>query len=303
MNRRKGWLWIAGGIVLALLAGVLVFTMVVRTADPSSQALAPEATGPKVRVVVAAHEIPQHTVIEKADLSVKGVPADAVPDGALLGAVESAVGRISQRTISAGEVLVSDALATYTPGSGEDVAFTTLGSKVVVAQEDQVLFAIPPLDLMSTKFLEVGNHVDVLVSLAQQQEAEGSVPPRGEDQDEGESARGPAAAPPVELVTAYTIQNAEVAAIKYAAVQVQASKGGPQLPGNPDAPSTEPESGVRQALLVAVDPQDALILKHLVDRGAMIDVALRAPSNDQLFDTQPVDSDYLYDRYRLPREP
>jgi len=29
-------------------------------------------------------------------------------------------------------------------------------------------------------------------------------------------------------------------------------------------------------------------------------MALRAPTQDQLFDTQPVDTDYLYDRYRLP---
>lgn len=300
MNRRKGWLWIAGGITLAALAGVVVFMMVARTTPTSGPTQLDEISGPKVRVVVAAHEIPQHTVIERADLSVKGVSADAVPDGAILGAAESAVGRIAQRDIASGEVLVADAMATYTPGSGEDVAFTTLGNKVVVAQEDQVLFAIPPLDLMSTKFLEVGNHVDVLVSLEKDQEGEKPAPRRQTSEGEGEVEDRPAAAPPKELITAYTIQNAEIAAIKYAAIQ--APTDSPQLPGDGGS-STEPDSGVRQALLVAVEPQDALILKHLVDRGAMIDVALRAPSSDQLYETQPVDGDYLYDRYSLPREP
>jgi Flp pilus assembly protein CpaB len=297
MNRRKGWLWIAGGIILALLAGVLVFMMVERTTAPSGQALGLEATGPKVRVVVAARDIPQHTVIEKADLSVKGVPADAVPDEAMLGGVENVVGKIAQRTISADEVLIADALTTYTPGSGEDVAFTTLGNKVVVAKEDQVLFAIPPLDLMSTKFLVVGNRVDVLVSLVKETEQPAPSSRQAEDEEVEEEENSPSR----DLLTAYTIQNAEVAAIKYAAIQ--ASKGGPQLPSGGDKGGAEPNSGVRQALLVALDPQDALILKHLMDRGAMIDVALRAPTSDQLFDTQPVDGDYLYDRYRLPREP
>ncbi len=293
MNRRKGWLWIVGGIVLALLAGVVVFMMVARTGTPSGQVLAPGATGPQVRVVVAARDIPQHTVIAKADLSVKGVSAEAVPDEALLDGVEGAVGKIAERTISAGEVIVSDVLASYTPGSGEKVSFTTLGSQAVLAHEDQVLFAIPPLDLMSTKFLEIGNHVDVLVSL--EQEAEGEMP-RG--QSEGEADQG---SPPKKLVTAYTIQDAEVAAIKYAPVQV--SESGPQLPGGGEEGAAEPSNGIRQGLLVALDPQDALILKHLMDRGAMLDIALRSPTNDQLFDTQPVDEEYLYDRYRLPREP
>jgi hypothetical protein len=296
MNRRKGWLWIAGGIVLALLAGVLVFMMVVRTTAPSGLVLAPETAGPKVRVVTAAREIPQHTVIEKADLSVKGVSADAVPDEALLGGVEGAVGKIAERTISAGEILVSGVLASYTPGSGEKVAFTTLGSKAVVAQEDQVLFAIPPLDLMSTKFLEVGNHVDVLVSLAQ--ETEGAAPESRADEEEAVEQVG---GPPEQLITAYTIQDAEIAAIKYAAIQ--ASQSGTQLPGGQERSGAKPDNGVRQALLVALDPQDALILKHLMDKGAMLDIALRAPSSDQLFDTQPVDEDYLYDRYRLRRQP
>lgn len=296
MNQRKGWLWIVGGIVLALLAGVLVFMMVVRTTDQSGQVLAPGPTGPQVRVVVAAREIPQHTVIAKADLSVKGVSADAVPDEALLDEeVAGAVGKIAERTISAGEILVSDVLASYTPGSGEKVSFTTLGSKAVLAQEDQVLFAIPPLDLMSTKFLEIGNHVDVLVSL--EQETEGEVP-RGQSEEEA----GQGAPPEKKLITAYTIQNAEVAAIKYAP-PVQVPESGPKLPGGGEESEAEPTSDIRQGLLVALDPQDALILKHLIDRGAILDIALRSPTNDQLFDTQPVDEEYLYDRYSLPREP
>jgi len=282
MDRRKGWLWIGGGIFLALLAGALVFMMMRATALPS-QAPVPQAEGPRVRVVVAARDIPQHTVIKETDVSVKEVPAEAVPDEAML-SVESVLGKIAQDTISSGAILDANRLASYAPGSGE-VVFTTLGDQVVLAQEDQVLLAIPPRDLMSAEFLVVGNHVDVLVSLPQ--EAEGAVSEGPAPEEEPPEGAQP------ELITAYTIQNAEVAMVKYSGDG--ASKGGDEKG------ETQPSSSAPQALLIALDPQDALILKHLIDRGAIIDLALRAPTSDQLFDTQPVDRDYLYDRYQLRR--
>jgi Flp pilus assembly protein CpaB len=292
--KRRGWIWIGGGIFLALLAGVLVFLVIVRATAPSGQALMPQDEGPRVRVVVSAREIPRHTVIEATDISVKGVPAGAVPDEAMLDGVEGVVGKIAQRNISAGEVIVAGALATYTPGTGEEVAFTTLGDRVVVARENEVLFAIPPLDLMSTEFLVEGNHVDVMVSLPQ--ETKGPAPRSASAEEDAQEEAGGAAQ---ELLTAYTIQNAQVAAVKYDAPDV--SKGAPPVPGGGEGSEADSSNGVRQALLVALDPQDALVLKHLIDKGAMIDVALRAPTSEQFFDTQPIDRDYLFDRYRLPR--
>ena len=108
---------------------------------------------------------------------------------------------------------------------------------------------------------------------------------------------------PSDKITAYTIQNAEVVAIKYASGEVAKSDGGGlQLLSGGERAESEGPAAAPQALLMALDPQDALILKHLRDRGdVLIEIVLRAPTNDQLFDTQPIDEDYLYDRYRLPR--
>ena len=281
MNRRRGWLWIGGGVFLALFAGALIFIMMIRVTAPLSQTPMVEAGGPPVQVVVAARDIPQHTLIKERDVSFKEVPAEAVPDEALL-SVGSALGRIAEHTISSGEILVANSLFTSEPRSGE-VAFTSLGDQVVLAQEDQILLAIPPLDLMSTQFLMVGNHVDILVSLQKQaEEGEAANPEAGEAPGEGSEP---------EMITAYTIQNAEVAAVKRSGGEASLDSGSE---GEAEA------NGAPQALLMALAPQDALILKHLIDRGAIIDMALRAPTQDQLFDTQPVDTDYLYDRYRLP---
>ena len=61
-----------------------------------------------------------------------------------------------------------------------------------------------------------------------------------------------------------------------------------------------PPSEVKvQAFLLVVNPQDALVLKHLLDMGGVFDFVLRAPTSDQLFNLQPVMSEYLIDRYQL----
>ena len=54
-----------------------------------------------------------------------------------------------------------------------------------------------------------------------------------------------------------------------------------------------------RAYLLILNPQDALVLKQLIDIGGIFDMVLRAPSSDRLFDLQPVMSEYLIDRYQL----
>jgi len=53
------------------------------------------------------------------------------------------------------------------------------------------------------------------------------------------------------------------------------------------------------ALLFAVSAQDALTLKFLKDSGAIMDVALRAPTSEQLLEAETVDLPYMADRYRF----
>ncbi len=53
------------------------------------------------------------------------------------------------------------------------------------------------------------------------------------------------------------------------------------------------------AVLVAVNPQDALVLKYLMDTGADMEMFLRAPGNDTLTPMLPVDQEYLINRFQL----
>jgi hypothetical protein len=64
-------------------------------------------------------------------------------------------------------------------------------------------------------------------------------------------------------------------------------------------PTPPPGSSRVRAYLLALSPQDALILKHLQDTGAKFDLVLRAPTSIELFDLTPVIPDYLVDRYEL----
>lgn len=56
---------------------------------------------------------------------------------------------------------------------------------------------------------------------------------------------------------------------------------------------------VPDAILLSVDPQEALILKYLLDSGAPMDLLLRAPGNNALMTVSPVDEQYLIDYFQL----
>lgn len=58
-------------------------------------------------------------------------------------------------------------------------------------------------------------------------------------------------------------------------------------------------SPVPDAILLAVAPQEALILKYLIDAGAPMDLLLRSPGNNSLLAVVPVDEQFLIDYFQL----
>lgn len=132
--------------------------------------------------------------------------------------------------------------------------------------KSKVAMAFPANDLMSSNnLLKPGDHVDLLFSIEVQITEESSG----------------------ELVTFNALQNLEIAAI----VQPQG------------VARTQAEAGITAtrplAIVFALDPQDALVLKHLHDIGGVVDIVLRAPDAKERFSTQPVNQRYLIDRYQL----
>jgi hypothetical protein len=60
----------------------------------------------------------------------------------------------------------------------------------------------------------------------------------------------------------------------------------------------KPETRIR-AYLLALPPQEALILKHLKDTGAIFDIVLRSPTSRAQFDLTPVTAEYIIELYGL----
>jgi pilus assembly protein CpaB len=135
------------------------------------------------------------------------------------------------------------------------------GRLALVVAEDEVLLAFPIQDLMSRiGILKPGDHIDLLYSLWL---------PTGE---EGDALQ----------VTFGVLENVTIAQI------VRDTTAGGQ------------EGTNVQAILMTVDPQDALQLKFAKDAGGIVDIVLRAPGVEGPFDTEPVDVDYMINRYRIP---
>jgi len=141
------------------------------------------------------------------------------------------------------------------------------GRVALVLSEGEVLMAFPIAALMSRiNFLKPGDHVDLLFTL--------DFPTERGGEGGGEE----------EPVTFNLLQNKVIAAV----VGGQTTTGG--------------EGGDLQALLLTISPQEALVLKHVQDAGGVVDIVLRAPGDEGPVETEPVDVDYLLNRYQIPNQ-
>ena len=54
-----------------------------------------------------------------------------------------------------------------------------------------------------------------------------------------------------------------------------------------------------KSYLLALSPQDALVLKHLKDTNATFDIVLRSPTSTVQFDLTPVTEEFIIEFYKL----
>ena len=250
-------------------------------------------------VVVAERDYAVGDVIDERGIALLDIPVGVIPRNAVRDADE-VIGRIAKVPLVSGEMVLEHHLANPDLIS-HDIGFTM--------SENMVLMAFPASDLISTlNVLQRGDLVDIYVTLDQEVEivaggvdgvpvftAPGQTP--ADDEEGPEVVRrtftfDAMQATDISAIIADVQFNEEDAAA-YEAVQLGAEE---EL-----LASTEPyPSSVRvQAYLLILNPQDALLLKHLVDIGGVFDMVLRAPNADQLFNLQPIMAEYLIDRYQL----
>ncbi len=262
MGRLRGCLWLTAGLVVALLAGVVAFVTLSR-ATASQQAPVEGEQGAAGPTVQVV------------------VAARAVTVRAALGSDDLATKEIPVEAVPEGAVSdLEDALGKVTlvdlyPGEVilsqrlvDPNVITGDGRYALIIAEDQVLMAFPAGDLMSrSRVLKPGDQVDLLFTM--------NLPT-----DRAPVATGGAAgAEGEEQFTFNLMQNITIAAIV-----------------------TGDEGGAPQALLLTISPQDALVLKYVKDAGGIVDIVLRAPGVDRPFEVEPVDVDYVLNRYQIPIE-
>jgi Flp pilus assembly protein CpaB len=93
------------------------------------------------------------------------------------------------------------------------------------------------------------------------------------------------------------LQNLEVHAIILPVANL--SEGADAVKGSTEGGvfATADEEG--QSILLAIDPQDVLTIRHILDVGGQLDLTLRGPDDDSISDIEPVDQFYLADRYGI----
>ena len=272
------------GVLLVLIGILFVSTILRRTvAPPAEPTPRPPITVP---VVVTTRDVPLRTLLKAADVTLVQVPVELVPLNAV-GEVSTVIGKITKIPLVAGEMLMRHHLADPTNVTAGDLPF--------IIGDDQVVMAFPATDLMSQiNILKPGDIVDILVSV--------EVPIVLANQ--GGEAQAEAV-----LFTFDALQRVEISAI-VVEVTRQAARSGTGgttartgLGGAEATPTPTPTPALSEiesrAVLLALAPQDALVVKHLVDAGGVIDIVLRAPTSEQVFQLNPVMSEYLKDRYEL----
>jgi pilus assembly protein CpaB len=284
MSRRLGVLLALGGIALAIV-GVLFVGLVLRQATaPAAQAThVPAVTIP---VVVTTHALPVRALLAASDVAVVQMPVEFAPLQAVSDAKE-VVGFITEIPMVAGELLMRDHLADPTNISSQNLGF--------VIGQDQVVMAFPANDLMSqVDVLKPGDLVDILVSVPE------PVVPAGQV---AASTSSQAGNPNMQLFTFNALQRLTIQAIVVnisKSANTASNSSLPAVNGTPAPTATPSVDEIHaQAILLALAPQDALVLKHLKDAGGVFDIVLRAPTASQNFDLHPVMDGYLIDRYQL----
>ncbi len=276
MNRR-----VLIGIAIAVVGigligvGILAINNIVRRslAPPAQVTQIAEATAD---IVITSHDLAVGSVINREDIQLATVPVSLVPRDALL-TIESALGKIVVAHLIQGEMMLQHNLADPT-NVAHDIGY--------ILEDNQVLMAFPSTDLMSSLgVLQRGDNVDIFASLtAEVTPTNTTVVVTGQEQPK-ESR----------LFTFDALQRVQVSAIVAEVIQQNSN-----TPAQTGAQPTPNPANVRvKAYLLALDAQDALVLKHMRDSGAIFDIVLRSPTTNEMFTVDPVTVDYLVQRYQL----
>ncbi|HQN04542.1 MAG TPA: Flp pilus assembly protein CpaB [Anaerolineaceae bacterium] len=271
-----GIILVGVGLIVALRLNQQLLTRADRNADGANA----EET-PQVNVVVTTHDLFLGDFLGPEDLAVVTMPSEFVPRNAVT-SIDDAANRFVKTDMVQGEMVLKHNLADPT-NINHDIAY--------ILSDSHVLFAFPADDLMSVNsVIQRGDIVDILATISIDVSKIGAV--EGEEQPSPVAEEENTQEKEVHIITMDAYQAVEITALVADIVKVE---------GEETDPAASPDRGnvkVR-AYLLALPPQDALLLKHLVDTGATFDMVLRAPTSRGNFDLIPVTKEYIVELYGL----
>lgn len=262
----RGILWWFGVTIVALSAGYLTHQVILPNGQGSDQSV---LTRNATEVIVAVQDIPLRRTISGAELEVRTLPSDSVPDGALT-SLDEAIGLMSSIDVFAGEALLSQNMTT------PDEVTRRLALSI---PETKTVVPIPiDSQLIRTGLIRPGDSIDVASTFEieiQRSDGVGAVPE-----------------------TVALLRNIKVHAlivpvqdVKEAAVENQENERSGLF-------RTSESNG--QTIIVALDRDDAVTLQHVIDIGGKLGVLLHVQGNESVAETLPVDALYLAERYNIP---
>jgi Flp pilus assembly protein CpaB len=267
--KRRSWLWFVASAILAILAGVLAIWIINQNRNQPVQEI------PEYQVVVASAPISANETIGPDKVRVEA-RTEPVTGQVLEQDIGLVLGSYALRDIAPGEIITTQDFYSIETGGMTGVM------RITSVLEDKFAVTLPADDILSNWGAVLpGDHVDVLITfdvILETPMYPADVVARGEqlvgiDRDER-----------MDNVSALTLQNLEVLQILQEPQPEQQEEG--------VAPA-------RRALVLKIDPQDAVVLKYLQDSDATIDLALRNPENSTLYSVEPVNINYLVLRYNI----
>lgn len=267
------------GVILlgiGLFATFALYNQIQQTANKASQS--ENENKDKITVVITTHDMKLGDLIRESDITTLTMPSEYAPRDTL-SKVEDALDKFIKADMVQGEMVLRHNLADPT-NINHDIAY--------ILSDDHVLLAFPAEDLMSSSaIIQRGDIVDILATLNLEVGNIG-----GPITTETNPSPVATAIPPEE-----EIQNRTLTMDAYQAVEITALVA--DIITKQDSSGNQTTETAVRSYLLALPPQDALLLKHLIDTGARFDMVIRAPTSRAKFDLIPVTKDYIVELYGL----
>jgi len=278
--KRRSRLLLLVGIILAVVAGLLAFTMLRKPAP------VPEQPVTTRKVAVASQDIAMGKTIDPLAVELRDWPADTAPADAVINLADLS-GKYAKTAIFSGQVVQAKMVA-----DRKELAETgELGS--ILVPPGMVAYPFPISELSGVSYaLRTGDRVDVLITfhfLDVDKDTQVSLPLKRNISGDIEGKQIP------RLVSQLTLQNIEV--LRVGSWYIPPTTVETQTTTKEGEPAPTPPPPAVITLLVS--QQDALVLQFAKEAQALVEFALRNPNDAEPASAESVTLDYILARFNI----